>query len=129
MTQQGPRDEQPFGRAANRPSAFGCRLMTRPAASALFGCFLVFAIAGAARADPAAGAKLAQQWCSSCHIVAAGQKGSVPQGPPSFAAVAKSGISAAQLRVFLSHPHGAMPDLALTRVEIDNLIDYIESLH
>jgi hypothetical protein len=33
-----------------------------------------------------------------------------------------------QLRAFLSHPHGAMPDLALTRAEIDDLIGYIETL-
>jgi mono/diheme cytochrome c family protein len=32
------------------------------------------------------------------------------------------------LRVFLSHPHGAMPNLALTRAEIDDLISYIETL-
>jgi cytochrome c len=33
-----------------------------------------------------------------------------------------------QLRAFLSNPHGAMPDLALTRAEIDDLIGYIETL-
>jgi hypothetical protein len=33
-----------------------------------------------------------------------------------------------QLRAFLSHPHGAMPDLALTRAEIDDLIGYIGTL-
>jgi mono/diheme cytochrome c family protein len=84
--------------------------------------------AGTARADAAAGAQLAKMWCSSCHVVAAGQRTAIPQGPPSFPEVARSGVTAAQLRAFLSHPHGAMPDLALTRVEIDNLIDYIESL-
>ena len=42
--------------------------------------------------------------------------------------VAHSGISADQLRAFLSHPHGAMPNLALTRAEIDDLISYIETL-
>ena len=41
--------------------------------------------------------------------------------------VADSGATAAQLRAFLSHPHGAMPDLALTRAEIDDLIQYILS--
>jgi cytochrome c len=100
----------------------------RAAAGVVFGLVLALATAGAARADAGAGAQLARQWCSSCHVVAAGQTGTVPQGPPSFAGVAKSGMTAAQLRAFLSHPHGAMPDLALTRVEIDNLIDYIESL-
>ncbi|HUC11549.1 MAG TPA: c-type cytochrome [Stellaceae bacterium] len=100
----------------------------RSAAIALGWLFLACAVAGTARADANAGAQVARQWCSSCHLVAAGQTGTVPQGPPSFTAVAKSGVSADQLRAFLSHPHGAMPDLALTRVEIDNLIHYIESL-
>ena len=42
--------------------------------------------------------------------------------------IARSGMAPDQLRAFLSHPHGAMPDLALTRAEIDNLIGYIETL-
>ena len=96
-------------------------------AAALFG-LAVTAAAANARADAETGAGLARQWCSGCHVVAAGQNTAVPQGPPSFSTVAKSGVTAAQLRAFLSHPHGAMPDLALTRVEIDDLIDYIESL-
>jgi hypothetical protein len=56
------------------------------------------------------------------------QTGTVPQGPPSFVVIAKSGLDTDQLRTFLTHPHGAMPDLALTRSEIDNLILYIQSL-
>ena len=50
-------------------------------------------------------------------------------GPPTFQTVARSGMTPDQLRAFLSHPHGAMPDLALTRAEIDDLIGYIQSLH
>jgi mono/diheme cytochrome c family protein len=96
--------------------------------TALIGLLFAVVAAGEARADAKAGARLARQWCSSCHLVAANQTSAVPQGPPSFPAVARSGMTPAQLRAFLSHPHGAMPDLALTRVEIDNLIDYIESL-
>jgi hypothetical protein len=37
-------------------------------------------------------------------------------------------MTADQLRAFLSHPHGAMPDLALTRSEIDDLIGYSGTL-
>jgi cytochrome c len=96
--------------------------------TALLG-FLIAAVgAGEARADAQQGEQLARQWCSSCHLVAANQAGTAPQGPPSFSSVARSGMTAARLRAFLSHPHGAMPDLALTRVEIDDLIDYIGSL-
>jgi hypothetical protein len=32
------------------------------------------------------------------------------------------------LRAFLSHPHGAMADLSLTRAEIDDLVGYMETL-
>jgi hypothetical protein len=52
--------------------------------------------------------------------------GSVQEGPPSFPTIART-RTANQLRAFLSHPHGAMPDLALTRSEIDDLIGYIET--
>jgi len=42
--------------------------------------------------------------------------------------VAHGGTTADQLRGFLSHPHGAMPDLSLTREEVDDLIAYINTL-
>lgn len=81
-----------------------------------------------ARADPAAGERLARQWCASCHVIdGVGPKTAVPQGPPPFRSVAHR-LDRAQLRTFLSHPHGAMPDLALSRAEIEDLIAYIESL-
>ncbi len=84
--------------------------------------------AGAAYADASTGGQIAQRWCASCHVIGENQTGSVPQGPPSFRTIAKSGMTAEQLRAFLSHPHGAMPDLALTRTEIDDLTAYIQSL-
>jgi mono/diheme cytochrome c family protein len=95
---------------------------------ALIGLLAAISAGGNARADPKEGGRLARQWCSGCHIVAANQAGAVPQGPPSFLSLARSGMTVAQLRTFLSHPHPPMPDLALTRAEIDNLIDYIQSL-
>jgi len=81
-----------------------------------------------ARADVAKGTQLARQWCANCHVIANNSTGGVPQGPPTFPAIARSGMTADQLRTFLSHPHGAMPDLALSRAEIDDLIGYIEKL-
>lgn len=78
-----------------------------------------------ARADIAGGATLAQRWCANCHIIdSQGTGRSVPQGPPSFHTIAGH-LSVDQLRAFLTHPHGAMPDLALTRAEIDDLLAYI----
>jgi mono/diheme cytochrome c family protein len=81
-----------------------------------------------AHADAAKGAQLARQWCASCHIVGDSPAGPVQQGPPTFRTIARSGMTADQLRAFLSHPHGAMPDLSLTRAEIDDLIGYIDQL-
>jgi mono/diheme cytochrome c family protein len=83
---------------------------------------------GPAWAGSGEGKQLAQRWCSSCHVVEEHQQGAVPQGPPSFRMVAKSGMTDAALRTFLSRPHGAMPDLVLTRGEMDDLISYIRSL-
>ena len=78
-------------------------------------------------ADAAKGSQLAQQWCANCHVTSSSRAGNVQEGPPSFPTIART-RTADQLRAFLSHPHGAMPDLSLTRAEIDNLIGYIETL-
>jgi cytochrome c len=79
-----------------------------------------------AAADVAEGALVARQWCVQCHVIgSAPAPGTVQQGPPAFAAI---GMTGDQMRAFLSRPHGSMPDLALTRSEIDNLIAYIETL-
>jgi len=80
-----------------------------------------------AAADSAKGAQLARQWCAHCHIIGqTSAPSTVQQGPPAFTAI---GMTVDQMRAFLTRPHGAMPDLALTRAEIDDVIAYIESLH
>jgi len=82
----------------------------------------------AARADAAAGERLARQWCANCHVIDnSGPATTLPQGPPAFRIIAGH-LDRDQMRAFLSHPHGAMPDLALTRAEIEDLIAYIGSL-
>jgi cytochrome c len=81
-----------------------------------------------ADADASNGSQLAQQWCAGCHVTGGSPAGNLQQGPPSFSTVAHS-RTADQLRAFLSHPHGAMPDLSLTRAEIDDLVGYIETFH
>jgi len=89
---------------------------------------LLVAAAHPAHADAARGDQLAQQWCANCHVVGDNPTGAVKEGPPSFRSIARGGMTADQLRAFLSHPHGAMPDLALSRAEIDDLIGYIQTL-
>lgn len=92
-------------------------------------CFAaVWSGSGTARADAAAGARMALQWCAACHVVNGGApSATVPQGPPAFRLIAGY-MNPDQIRAFLSRPHGAMPDLALTRAEINDLIDYIGTL-
>jgi len=102
----------------------------KPVAAVLVAiCFAAVCLSPeAARADAAAGARMALQWCANCHVVdGSGPSATIPQGPPAFRTIAGH-LNPEQLRAFLSRPHGAMPDLALTRAEINDLIDYIETL-
>jgi mono/diheme cytochrome c family protein len=79
-------------------------------------------------ADAADGERLARQWCVNCHVIdSSGPSTTIPQGPPSFRIIAGH-LDPGQMRSFLTNPHGAMPNLGLTRAEIDNLIAYIEGL-
>ncbi len=103
-------------------------MIVKPALPAVLALLLAWLTPLAARADAAAGARLARQWCVNCHVIdATGPATTLLQGPPSFRIIAGH-LNPAEMRAFLSHPHGAMPDLALSRAEIDDLIAYIGSL-
>jgi mono/diheme cytochrome c family protein len=79
--------------------------------------------------DPAAGYRLAQSSCSSCHLIDRSQATIGPNGAPTFSAVARmSSTTPISLRVFLQSPHSKMPNLKLTHDEIDDLVAYILSL-
>jgi mono/diheme cytochrome c family protein len=79
--------------------------------------------------DASAGSQLAQRWCSNCHVVGQSQGRGTSTGAPPFAAVAEMpSTTAMSLRAFLMTPHGRMPDLHLTRDEIDDVSAYILSL-
>jgi mono/diheme cytochrome c family protein len=79
--------------------------------------------------DPTAGRTFAMKNCSGCHVVTARQPGPNPDAVPSFESIANSSAgNQARLRVFLLTPHGQMPDLYLSRSEIDNVGAYILTL-
>ena len=88
---------------------------------------LALGIPALAHGNAAEGEQLAQLWCASCHVTGGELPRSFPQGPPTFRSIAR-GITVDQIRAFLTKPHGAMPDLSLTRSEIDDLIAYIDRL-
>lgn len=79
--------------------------------------------------DVETGHRLAQTWCSSCHVVDRAQKEGSSTGAPPFEAIARSpDVTPDMLHAFLQVPHARMPDLHLTTREIEELTVYILSL-
>ena len=72
------------------------------------------------------GQRLAVQWCAGCHDVAGSTTSDMA---PGFRQVANDPeISPERLRAWLSSPHPVMPDFGLSRLEIESLVAYLESL-
>ena len=84
--------------------------------------------AGDGPGDPVVGRKLAEAWCTNCHVVGEGGGPATATGAPSFRSIAETrGLTALSLKVFLSTSHERMPDLHLGQEEADDLIAYIFS--
>ena len=92
---------------------------------------LSFTIAGGALAqeigDPAQGRALVHQWCVACHVVDHAGRGA-DAGPPLPALLEDHLRTPDEIRGWLASPHPAMPDLVLTRQEIEDVVAYLESL-
>jgi mono/diheme cytochrome c family protein len=97
------------------------------AALAALAAAIALAPAPAAAADPAQGRLLASQWCTSCHVVEPGGPG-VEVGPTFVSVANDPEVSPDRLRAWLAAPHPPMPDLSLSRLEIESIVSYIESL-
>jgi mono/diheme cytochrome c family protein len=79
-----------------------------------------------AAGDAQSGRQLAQQWCSSCHIVDRLEKG--PDTAPPFPAIArKHAKDDGWVRAWLSTSHPPMPNFNLSRVQIDDIVAYLET--
>lgn len=87
---------------------------------------VIFCLAGSAgAADADRGGRLAERWCSSCHLVSPGQR-QASTDRPTFAEIGRRpGFNEAQLALFLLEPHPKMPDMSLTRSEAADLAAYI----
>ena len=83
---------------------------------------------GDASADAERGQIISQQWCAACHLVGPDQVRAT-DGVATFEEIAqRHDVTADGLRAFLSSPHPAMPDMALTRNEIRDIVAYIQFL-
>jgi mono/diheme cytochrome c family protein len=79
-------------------------------------------------ADPENGRRLADRWCSACHVVATGQRHARADVPP-FSSIARGpDFDARQLAFFLLLPHPKMPSMSLSRNEATDIADYIKQL-
>ena len=84
--------------------------------------------AAQAAADPAEGRALAERWCAACHLVSP-EQATAMDGVPSFREIAeREDLDPRALAYYLVLPHPPMPDMALSRREIDALVAYIETL-
>lgn len=93
----------------------------------LMAAALAVPAASAFAGDAARGRTIAERWCSACHVVSSEQR-SASADVPSFADIASRRSDAKRLGNFLVDPHPKMPDLHLTRSEIDDIVAYIRSL-
>ena len=101
--------------------------------TALLGTGLPTAASTGAKAqeigDTVEGHKLAETWCRSCHVIDIAQQQGVSNGAPTFPAIAHmKSTTMLSLHAFLLTPHNRMPDLHLSRDDIDNISAYILSL-
>jgi mono/diheme cytochrome c family protein len=89
----------------------------------------LFSPGASTASDVTAGRSLAERWCSNCHVVGPAQQRGTSIGVPPFSAIAQmSSTTPMSLPAFLMTPHPPMPDLHLTRDEIDDVAAYILSL-
>ena len=108
------------------PMCFSVQSNVR-ALRALISGFLIFVSTGGAMADVESGGVVARQWCANCHAVTPGQQAT--DAAPSFSEIAaRADLSRERLQIWLSTPHSGMPDLGLSRPDINNVIDYLQSL-
>lgn len=106
-------------------------MMGKRMKSGLAAGLLVFVLAAAlghalpARAGADNGARLAQRWCASCHVVGTEQRRANTDAPPFSTIATRENYSGALIALYLLTPHPRMPDMNLTRAEAADLAAYI----
>lgn len=81
-------------------------------------------IAAHAAGDTQAGRKVAEAWCKPCHAMGAPASSDV--APPFSDIIAAR--TPQSIAAFLANPHGRMPDIQLSRQQIEDVTAYILGL-
>ena len=103
-------------------------------ALAIVGATCAGLAAGSAQAQSAGpadldGREIAAKLCSNCHVVDPAAGTVARADVPTFAAIANGPVGTPErLAAAIILPHPAMPDVSLTRAEIQAVIGYIISL-
>jgi cytochrome c len=75
------------------------------------------------------GEALARKLCSACHLMSGASSPATTAGIPSLSAIAnRRGQTATSIANALVKPHAPMPDIQLTRQEIQDILAYLETL-
>ena len=99
----------------------------RIAALISFAALIAFPGFAEAAGSPEAGRQLVTRSCSSCH--ATESSATATDNAPPFSAVAKTNKeNPAWIRGWLMSPHPPMPNISLSRQQIDDIIAYLSSL-
>jgi mono/diheme cytochrome c family protein len=79
-----------------------------------------------AQGDADVGRELARRWCTACHVV--DPEGTGADAGPPLPAVLAGKRSPEQIVGWLADPHPPMPNLDLSRREIDDIMAYLQRL-
>jgi mono/diheme cytochrome c family protein len=82
-------------------------------------------VQSAAAADAANGQRLAERWCSACHVVTTTQRQAYSDAPPFDEIAHRPAFTETGTVRFLLNPHAKMPDINLTRDEASDIAAYI----
>ena len=80
-----------------------------------------------AAGDALEGKRVAERWCSGCHVVSKSGRGG--GAAPAFVALANNPAKSERyLKTWITNPHPPMPNFNLSRRTVDDLVAYILSL-
>ena len=89
---------------------------------------MAMAALNGASADAVAGKESAEKWCAECHSLRPDRLSPNSAAPTFPQLAAEPSITQYSLRAFFQSPHETMPQIAFTREQMDDIVDYILSL-